>query len=118
MLANSMRHMIDLRKAGSNDFPMDEDESIQWFKEKVKWREGSLESDKAAASRVQKHCDENEPGSQRAVEGRIVLMTEVHEEATEENIHDKFAELDEIKDLHLNPDRRMEYCEGLCAGGV
>lgn len=102
--------------ASDDDF---EEQKMAGGKKKMKGRgfKGGYTDDRAGRAGEFESIGEDDAAAsssnfQKSVEGWIVFVTNVHEEAQEDDLYDLFADYGEIKQIHLNLDRRTGYVKG------
>ncbi|KAJ1019821.1 hypothetical protein NDA13_006045 [Ustilago tritici] len=97
-----------------DDVEMDDDPNVKRRGRGFDPRGNGPASEGVKAGRFET-LDETADSSARAVksvEGWVIVVTNVNEEATEEEVIDKFIDFGKIKSCHLNLDRRTGYVKG------
>jgi len=113
-----MADAIDLHDDSDNFQEEEGDHNIEQLKKRVTRKKGRGIVDAEDRKRVEGYeamdVDSGANGPARSVEGWILFITNIHEEAKEEDILDAFGEFGELKSIHLNLDRRTGYIKGYC----
>ncbi|XP_023029604.1 40S ribosomal protein S12 homolog tsunagi [Leptinotarsa decemlineata] len=115
-----MADVLDINDAVDIDVEDDGEQSVLRLKDKVIRRKGrgfgpgeGREHEKIRGyESIEAGDNVDELGPQKSVEGWILFVTSVHEEATEDDLNDKFQEYGVIKNISINLDRRTGFLKG------
>ncbi|KAF5290040.1 hypothetical protein FQA39_LY14821 [Lamprigera yunnana] len=116
----NMGDVLDINDAVDLDVEDEGDQGVLRLKDKVLRRKGRgfgagerRDQDKIRGyDSVDPGDFADESGPQKSVEGWILFITSVHEEASEEDLSEKFSEFGAIKNLAINLDRRTGFLKG------
>jgi len=114
-----MAEILEVDIDDKDEFMIEDDDDVKRLKSSVRKRKGRGFRD---------NLDDrpNEPfesidddpgllvGPQKSVEGWILFVTNVHEEAQEDDLHNLFGDHGNIRNMHLNLDRRTGFLKGYC----
>ncbi|CAE8599928.1 unnamed protein product [Polarella glacialis] len=95
------------------DYGEEEEQGAKPVGRKVKGRGGEDDGRYGGKSgQFESLPDDDGTGPARSIEGWVVIVSGVHEEAQEDDVFESFSEFGEIKNLHLNLDRRTGFVKG------
>jgi RNA-binding protein 8A len=75
-------------------------------------RSSGLTSSRSVFDRLDTGDTKATKDGQKSVEGYILFVSNVHEEAQEEDLLDSFQEVADVANIHLNLDRRTGFVKG------
>eukprot|EP00397_Hematodinium_sp_SG-2012_P057335 GEMP01071555.1.p1 GENE.GEMP01071555.1~~GEMP01071555.1.p1 ORF type:complete len:174 (+),score=21.30 GEMP01071555.1:53-523(+) len=83
-------------------------------KEDVKDRSGRYEGQGGHFESIANHRSDtdDEDDTIKSIDGWVIIVSRIHEEAQEDDIFETFSEFGAIKNLHLNLDRRTGFVKG------